>query len=49
LIKLDELKSHTRLSEHPGQYQSNKEMLSNLIADHETVIRNLRVDVGQVC
>ncbi|MDH3314096.1 MAG: DNA starvation/stationary phase protection protein [Nitrosopumilus sp.] len=42
---LDELKSHTRLPEHPGQYPSDKEMLSNLIADHEAVIRNLRVDV----
>ena len=44
---LDELKSHTRLSEHPGQYPSDKEMLSNLIADHEAVIRNLRVDVDK--
>jgi starvation-inducible DNA-binding protein len=29
----------------PGKYPSDKEMLSNLIADHEVVIRNLRVDV----
>ena len=42
---LDELKSYTRLPEHPGQYPSDKEMLSNLIADHEAVIRNLREDV----
>lgn len=47
IATLDELKSHTRLSEHPGQYPSDKEMLTNLIADHEAVIRNLRVDVDK--
>ena len=45
IATLDELKSHTRLPEHPGQYPSDNEMLSNLIVDHEAVIRNLREDV----
>lgn len=45
IATLDELKSHTRLSEQPGQCPSNKDMLCNLITDHEAVIRNLREDV----
>jgi len=47
IATLDELKSHTRLPEHPGQYPSDKEMLFNLIVDHESVIRNLREDVNK--
>ena len=45
IATLEELKSHTRLKEHPGQYPSDKEMFSNLIEDHESVIRNLRSDL----
>lgn len=45
IATLDELKSHTRLSEHPGQYPSDKEMFSNLVKDHEAVIRSLREDL----
>ena len=44
---LDELKSHARLRESPGQYPSDKEMVNNLIADHEKTIQNLRVDVDK--
>jgi starvation-inducible DNA-binding protein len=42
---LEELKSHSRLKEHPGQYPSDKEMFSNLIEDHESIIRSLRSDL----
>lgn len=40
-----EFVEHTRLSEHPGQYPPTRDMLANLLADHETVIRQLRVDL----
>lgn len=42
---LEELKSHTRLKEHPGQYPDDKTMFSNLAEDHESIIRDLRADL----
>lgn len=45
IATLDELKSHARLTEHPGQYPSDKEMFSNLVTDHESIIRSLRSDL----
>jgi len=36
------------LKEHPGKYPSAKVMIANLLADHESVIRNLRKDI-EVC
>ncbi|EGG42822.1 DNA-binding ferritin-like protein (oxidative damage protectant) [Candidatus Nitrosarchaeum limnium SFB1] len=45
IATLDELKSHTRLKEHPGQYPTDKMMFSNLAEDHESLIRNLRLDL----
>lgn len=47
IATLDELKSHTRLKEHPGQYPGDREMFSNLVADHESIIRSLRSDLEQ--
>ena len=44
---LDELKSHARLRESPGQYPSDKEMVNSLIADHEQIIQSLRGDVDK--
>ncbi len=41
---LAEFQEATRLKEHPGQYPSAEEMLDNLLADHETLIRQLRAD-----
>ena len=38
------LKSAT-LKEHPAKYPTAKVMIANLLADHETVIRNLRKDI----
>jgi len=45
IASLEELKSHTRLKEHPGQYPDDKKMFSNLIEDHESIIRSLRIDL----
>lgn len=41
---LAEFAQHTRLKEHPGHYPEAREMLSNLLADHEMVSRQLRSD-----
>jgi starvation-inducible DNA-binding protein len=42
---LAEFVEHTRLSEHPGQYPPANDMLARLLADHETMIRQLRGDL----
>ncbi len=39
------LKSAT-LKEHPAKYPTAKTMIANLLADHETIIRNLRKSIG---
>lgn len=39
---------YTRLKENPGEYSDAKTMVSKLLADHESIIRNLRKDVN-VC
>src|SRR5574341_717161 len=45
---LTEFTKHTRLKEHPGEYHDARKMISNLVADHEAIIRNLRVDLETV-
>lgn len=45
---LNEFLKSATLKEHPGKYPSAKTMIANLLADHETVIRNLRKDV-EIC
>ena len=42
---LTEFMKHTRLSEHPAEYPDSKTMIVNLVADHETIIQNLREDI----
>lgn len=42
---LEEFLKHTRLKEEPGSYPDASGMLSNLLADHESVIRQLRQDL----
>ncbi len=42
---LGEFLKHTRLKEQPGQYPGAREMIANLLADHEALIRTLRVDL----
>jgi starvation-inducible DNA-binding protein len=45
---LAEFAKHARLTEHPGQVPPATTMLSNLLADHEAVIRTLRADLATV-
>jgi starvation-inducible DNA-binding protein len=42
---LKEFSQQARLNEHPGQYPSAREMIANLLADHETIVRQLRTDL----
>jgi starvation-inducible DNA-binding protein len=42
---LAEFTRHARLSEDPGKYSDAQSMLSNLLKDHEAVIRNTRNDL----
>ena len=43
-----EFLQHARLKEHPGQRLGSTEMITDLVRDHEAVIRQLREDV-QLC
>lgn len=43
---LTEFLALARLKEQPGQKLAASEMLANLLADHETVIRQLRADLA---
>jgi starvation-inducible DNA-binding protein len=43
---LTEFLEHTRLKEQPGEYPDARRMLSNLLADHESLIRKLRADLA---
>jgi starvation-inducible DNA-binding protein len=45
---LEEFRQLTRLEEDAGQYPDANRMLSNLLHDHETIIRSLRTD-GDAC
>ncbi len=42
---LAEFLEHTRLSEQAGQYPSAPDMIAALLADHEALVRQLRVDL----
>jgi starvation-inducible DNA-binding protein len=42
---LTEFLKHTRLAEQPGHYPEARGMIADLLADHEALIRHLRVDV----
>jgi starvation-inducible DNA-binding protein len=45
---LGEFVEAARLKEHPGQYPGAGDMLENLLADHEAIIRQLRADADAV-
>lgn len=45
---LAEFAKTARLTEQPGTAPAAKEMVTNLLADHEAVIRTLRGDIGAV-
>ena len=42
---MKEFSELTNLKESPGKYPSQKEMIAELLADHETVIQHLRKDI----
>jgi starvation-inducible DNA-binding protein len=42
---MTEFLKHTRLKEQPGHYPDDRGMIANLLADHEALIRYLRVDL----
>jgi starvation-inducible DNA-binding protein len=44
MATLAEFVKNARLQESPGDYPSAQTMLANLLADHEGVIRTLRID-----
>lgn len=44
---MKEFSQHARLKESPAKYPSQKEMLKELLADHESVIKHLRKDVEE--
>jgi starvation-inducible DNA-binding protein len=43
-----EFTQHTRLSEQPGEAPEARQMVANLVADHEQMIREIRTDVDVV-
>lgn len=45
---LSEFIKSATLKEHPGKFPYSKAMIANLLADHETVIRNLRKGI-EIC
>lgn len=45
---LKEFLQQTRLQEQPDEYPNAHTMVANLVADHETMVRNLRED-AQLC
>jgi starvation-inducible DNA-binding protein len=42
---LQEFAQHARLKEVAGQHPNAREMIANLLADHETLVRQLRTDL----
>ncbi|MEM3085288.1 MAG: DNA starvation/stationary phase protection protein [Nitrososphaerales archaeon] len=45
IATLAEFIEFARLKEHVGEYPDATRMISNLLADHEAIIRNLRIDL----
>ena len=44
---MEEFISLTSLKEHPGKYVSSKEVIAELLTDHESVIIKLRKDIDE--
>ena len=44
---MEEFISLTSLKEHPGKYESSKEVIAELLNDHESVIVKLRKDIDE--
>lgn len=45
---LDEFQKNSQLEEHPGKYPRADVMVSNLLTDHETVIRTIREEIPEI-
>ncbi|MGI9566735.1 MAG: Dps family protein [Nitrosopumilus sp.] len=45
---LSEFQKNSQLSEHPGEYSDASTMASNLLKDHETVIRIIREKIPEI-
>ncbi len=45
---LEEFKQLSRLAEQPQEYPDWRTMIGNLVADHETIIRELRTDIENI-
>jgi starvation-inducible DNA-binding protein len=45
---LTEFSKHARLTERPGVYPDARDMLADLLADHEALVRQLRTDLETV-
>ncbi len=44
---MEEFMSQTSLKEHPGKYVSSKEVIAELLDDHEAIIVRLRKDIDE--
>jgi starvation-inducible DNA-binding protein len=44
---MKEFSSQTRLKESPGKYPSTKEMIKELLVDHESIIKFMRKDIDE--
>lgn len=44
---MKEFSQHTRLKESPGKIPSSKDMLKELLSDHESIIKHLRKDIDE--
>src|ERR687887_2627805 len=44
---LEEFARHSSINEHPGQYPDAQTMISNLLRDHEIIIRTLRKNADE--
>ena len=42
-----EFSKHTRLKEQPGKVPDALSMIKNLLADHETIVRQMRADIDK--
>lgn len=45
---LEEFKEHSRLQESPGKNPEAKQMIADIMADHEAMVRQLREDIDTV-
>jgi starvation-inducible DNA-binding protein len=44
---MHEFLKHSSIKEHPGKHSSSKDMIKELLADHQTVIVKLRKDIDE--